>query len=299
MYNYFRQYNENKEIIDQKKFYRKFSNEREFGGSYKGIDHLVYSRHFETFGHIINGILRCKPKRIIDMGCGNGVNLPISRLFPEIEYHAIDYAEKTIHAAQKDYSNINFQCNDAFQTSFKDKSFDFAIMQSLMIIYKKNEDYLALLKEVSRILTDEGILALVVWNESPLLKYSVEISRFFGKIMGQKIPLDFNGMLFSERDIKKIVKESQMQIEQVIHTGVNMGILQSIQFLNFSKYNRKFGESERQSVIKHPQNILKDIQVQAGGFSALIGFLYHISKINPQWFGMYSIYFISKKKISS
>ena len=73
-----------------------------------------------------------------------------------------------------------------------------------MIIYKKSKDYISLLKEVSRILTDDGILALVVWNESPLLKYSVELSRFFGKIMGQNIPQDFNGMLFSERDIKKM-----------------------------------------------------------------------------------------------
>ena len=125
MYNYFRQYNDNKEILDQKKFYRKFSNEREFGGAYKGIDHLVYSRFFDTFGHVINGILRCRPKRMIDIGCGNGVNLPLSKLFPEIEYYAVEYAEKTLRTAFEDYPDVYFHCCDAFQTSFKDKSFDF------------------------------------------------------------------------------------------------------------------------------------------------------------------------------
>ena len=44
-------------------------------------------------------------------------------------------------------------------------------------------------------------------------------------------------MLFSKNDIKKIVSESDMKIEEVVHTGINMGFLQSMQFLNFSKYN--------------------------------------------------------------
>ena len=294
MYNYFRQYNDNKEILDHKNFYRKFSNEREFGGSYQGIDHLVNSRFFDTFGHIVNGVLRSKPKRMIDIGCGNGVNLPIAKLFPEIEYYAIDYALKTLHAAHHDYLKINFQCNDAFQTSFKDKSFDFAIMQSLIMIYEKEEDHLGLLKEVSRILADEGILALVVWNESPGLKHSIKLSRFFGKLFGQKIPQDFNGMLFSKNDIKKIVSKSDMKIEEVVHTGTNMGFLQSMQFLNFSKYNRKFGSAEKQSLSKHPQNILQDIKNQAGRFNKFINFLYKISRLHPQWFSMYSIYFITK-----
>lgn len=52
-YNYFRQYNNNEEIKDHKTFYKKFSNEREFGGEFTHLDHLVKTR----FANMINGIL--------------------------------------------------------------------------------------------------------------------------------------------------------------------------------------------------------------------------------------------------
>ena len=295
MYNYFRQYNDNKEIINQKKFYRKFSNEREFGGDFTGKDHLAYSRFFDTFGHLFNSILKSKPKRIIDIGCGNGVNLPLAKIFSEIEYYATDYADKTIRKSFQDYPNIFFQCNDAFNTGYKNKIFDFAIMANVLTLYETKDEQKRLLLEASRILKDDGVLALIVWNESFGVKASVKLSRFFRKLKGLKVPEDFNGWLFTEKNIQEIVHESNLQINQVIHSGKNKGVLESAQWLNSSKFNRKYGTAEKQSITTHSQNILKDFQNQAGKWKKLTSFLYNLSKLCPQWFNMFSIYFISKK----
>ena len=75
--NYFRQYNDEKEITDYKSFYKKFSNEREFGGDYSHWDHIVLNRFLHTFGYMFDAVLRKMPKNILDIGCGNGQNLNI------------------------------------------------------------------------------------------------------------------------------------------------------------------------------------------------------------------------------
>lgn len=93
-YNFFCQHNEEKEIQNYKEFYKKFSNTREFGGNFTNFDHLKKNRFMNNIGHMSNIVLRQEPREILDIGCGDGINLPISRLFPNIRYEGIDYAEK-------------------------------------------------------------------------------------------------------------------------------------------------------------------------------------------------------------
>lgn len=72
-YNYFRQYNNNEEIKDHKTFYKKFSNEREFGGEFTHLDHLVKTRFANMINPMFNIVLRNHPEKVLDIGCGDGV----------------------------------------------------------------------------------------------------------------------------------------------------------------------------------------------------------------------------------
>jgi len=107
--NYFRQHNDGNEIEDYKEFYKKFSNDREFGGEHTHRDRLIRHRFVDTFGHIYNAIIRRDPKNILDIACGNGSNLLFSHTFPRIDYHGIDYADKTVAVAQKDHPRATIE----------------------------------------------------------------------------------------------------------------------------------------------------------------------------------------------
>lgn len=293
-YNYFRQYNENKEIDDYKKFYREFSNSREFGGEFTHLDHLVKNRFMDIWGHVFNVVLRRQPKSILDVGCGMGINLPLANIFDRVDFHGLDYAENTIRKAQEIYPNIKFHVGDAFNMNFPDGKFDLCILSGVLILYKKQIDQENLLKEVSRVMSENGVFILIVWNESPLLKYSILLSRFIAKIKKQKLPSDFMGIHFKKNEIQNITKKSGMKIDQIINTGHLYGVLESVRYLNMSKYNRKFGKAESESVKVNPQNILKDLISQGGEYQFLTKTFYYIAHICPSLFSMFSIYVCSK-----
>lgn len=296
-YNYFRQYNNNNEIENHKEFYKKFSNEREFGcgsekGGYNHYDHLVASRFEETFGHITNITLRKLPKKILDIGCGAGVNLPLSRLFPDIHYTGVDYAEKTIAYAQSEYPNIEFHVADAFNLNLKNK-FDMIIISSVLILYKSEKDRVSLLQSAKQSLNDDGIIVAVIWNDSFLTKYSIRLSRIIGKILGKKLPMDYMGIHLTEGEAKKMFKKAGLQVLERFHVGVLEGVVESIKYLNLSKYNRVFGSSEKNTHYEKPQNILKDIKDDTG--SNFLSWLFlKVSHYFPNAFSMRSIYVLKK-----
>jgi len=294
IYNYYRQYNEGKQIPNYKDFYKKFSNDREFGGDFSHYDHLVKHRFMNIIGHVWNIILRKNPHNILDMGCGNGSNLPLSKIFPFISYHGLDYAEKALQNARMQYPDVTFHAGDAFKTEFYDKTFDMIILSNVLILYDKEDDRLKLFSEISRILNDKGVFVLVVYNESCLLKKSIQLSRLIGKLLQQNLPKDFDGVYFNKREIKELAEKAHFAITESIFTGHLYGILESVRYLNMSKYNRKFGKSEGESKKEHPQNILRDLQRQAGHLKWLTSLFYLISKINPKMFAHYSIYTLCK-----
>mgnify|MGYP000906966555 CR=1 FL=1 len=180
-FNYFKKYNDNKKIDDFKSFYRNFSNDREFGAAFTNYDHLVKNRFSDSFQVVYNAALRKMPKKILDVGCGNGVNLPISKILP-IDYHGLDYAEKTIQAARKNYPKVTFHIGDAFNMKFKNETFDMLILSSVLILYKSKKDQIALINECMRVLKQDGILVLVMLNAAPMFYLSVKLSRLLGKL---------------------------------------------------------------------------------------------------------------------
>lgn len=295
-YNYYKQHNAGKEIADHKAFYRVFSNTREFGGSFSNYDHLVKNRFMDIWGHVLNIILRKHPRNILDIGCGNGTNLPIARMFPAIEYHGLDYAESAIENARLQYPNIHFHVGDAFAMFAEPASFDLAILASVLILYRDEADRVKLLAEVRRVLREGGVCVLIVWNDSVLLRLSVKLSRVLGRCFRQALPDDFMGLHFSHSDIERLAKEANFCIDERIDTVHWYGILESVRYLNFSKYNRVFGAAESEASAEHPQSILRDLQRQAGErLNGLTALLYGIGRCVPSFFSMYTVYVLRKE----
>lgn len=293
-YNYFRQHNNNEEITNHKEFYREFSNKREFGGDFTNYDHLMQNRFHNTINHVYNAIIRKTPKNLLDIGCGNGVNLPLSRIFPFINYCAIDYAESAIASAKKDYPNVDFKVGDAFNLPYEQSTFDMAILSSVLIIYKNEDDRIALLQEVRRVLSDDGVLVLIVWNDTFMIRNCIKLATCIGKIKKENLPQDFMGCHFNRTDIYKMAKKSGFIITEQIKTSELFGILECVRYLNMSKFRRKFGKAESQCSVKHSQNIKADLIDQAGSMKWLTRLFLFISKLFPKAFSWMSIYLLTK-----
>ncbi|MCG3711700.1 class I SAM-dependent methyltransferase [Aliarcobacter butzleri] len=292
-YNYFRQHNDNKEIINHKEFYKKFSNEREFGGGYSHYDHLIKNRFMDIYGHMINIFLRKMPKDILDIGCGAGINLPLSKYFDFVNYTGIDYAEKALEHSRSVYPNIDFEVQDAFNLNLN-KEFDLAIISSVLILYKEEEDRLKLLENAKNVLKDDGLLVAIVWKDSWLLKYSVKLSRIIAKLRKIKLPEDFMGVHFTQKEATSMFEKANFKIEEKIHTSYFYGALESVRYLNMKKYKRNFGIAEKEVGNEKKQNILEDLKKESNS-NFLISFYYFMAKYFPSSLSMFSIYILSKK----
>jgi SAM-dependent methyltransferase len=294
-YNYFRQYNEGNPINDYKDFYKDFSNQREFGGEFSHMDHLVKNRFIDTLSCIIKIILRKQPNSILDVGCGLGVNLPISRLFPKIKYDGLDYAEVTLLKAKEEYQNVSFFIGDAFDMPFEEQIYDLLIISSVLILYEDINDQRKLLLEAKRVLKNDGVLVVVVWNNAFLLKWCIILSRVIARFRRKNLPQDFMGVHFSNRELKSVVESVGLEVRQIYNISADYGVLESVRYLNMGKYNRKFGKFEGEYGTIKNQNLFRDLLLQSGGPAFLLAPLYFISRIAPSLFNMFSVCVCEKK----
>lgn len=293
-YNYFRQYNQGKEIKNHKEFYKKFSNEREFGSENFGhYDHLIKNRFMDIYGHMINIFLRKMPKNVLDIGCGAGINLPLSKWFDFLDYKGIDYAEKTLEHSKKLYPKIDFEVQDAFNLNLSNK-FDLVIISGVLILYEEESYRTQLLENAKNVLNENGILVAIVWKDSWLLKSSIKISRVIAKIKSVKLPEDFMGIHFSETEAIHMFDKANLRVEEKIHTSSLYGALESVRYLNMKKYKRNFGKAEKELGSEKNQNILKDLQKESDS-NILMYFYYLFAKYNPSSLSMFSIYVLRKK----
>lgn len=291
-YNFFKETCEKyNEFSSFKEFYKSFSNEKEFGGDLSAHDHLVKRRFINNFNVVLNSFLRHSPSSVLDVGCGSGDNLMLSNMF-SVEYHGLDYAEKTVEAARKSYPNVIFHVGDAFEMDFSDGQFDMVILSSVLILYSSKKDQIALLRECLRVLNSNGILILINWHDAFFVKYSIFFSRVLGKILGESIPMDFNGVHFSKKDIKNLASELNLSINEFVLTSSIQGVLESAKYLNFSKYRRSYSGGNKK--IEYPQSILEDLVSEVGRFKFLTKFLYRIQQIFPSLFSFYSVAIIKK-----
>lgn len=294
-FSYLRQYNENKEISDYKDFYRTFSNEKEFGGNtFSHYDHLVKNRFMNFYGHMSNVVLRKYPEKILDIGCGSGVNLPLGNQYKQLEYYGIDYAEKALEHSRSIYPDVNFEVMDAFNLTFKEKTFDMIIISSVLILYKQLEDRLSILKNAQRVMKNDGVLVTVMWNQAPLLKLCIQLSRVIAKLKRIPLPEDFMAIYMTKNEANEMFEKAGFTVKETIFAGAEYGALEATQYITMGKYKRTFGAAEKQFGQQKKQNILEDLQ-ESSSSTITMRILYFFAKYFPSTTSMYSLYILEKK----
>ena len=203
------------EILNQvKEFYNKVSE------SFS----LTRQRIWPEFKVLIKKLSKGKEK-VLDFGCGNG---RFSEIFEKDQYIGVDISFKLIEMAQKKYPEKNFLVIDGLKLPFKDNSFDLVIAIAVFHHLPSKKLRIKVLKEIKRVLKNDGKLLLTVWYllEKPYI-WKLILKFAFKKIF-KKNKMDFFDIylpwqnkylryfhLFSKRDLKKEIQEAGFLVEKI------------------------------------------------------------------------------------
>ncbi|HOI59708.1 MAG TPA: class I SAM-dependent methyltransferase [Candidatus Pacearchaeota archaeon] len=101
-----------------------------------------------------------KDERVLDLGCGNG---RFCENLKNTNYTGIDNSEKLIEIARKNYKGVDFRIASALDIPFKENEFD-KVFSFAVLHHIPKEYHNIFVKEIKRVLKDDGILILTVWN---------------------------------------------------------------------------------------------------------------------------------------
>jgi len=116
-----------------------------------------------------------KGDKILDLGCGNGRLYKILKN-KEVEYIGVDISKKLIEIARKNYPKTRFLVADALNLSFLKSSFDLIFAIAFLHHIPSKTLQLRVLKNCFKVLKENGLIILSVWNllqPHLLLKYKI------------------------------------------------------------------------------------------------------------------------------
>jgi len=160
-------------------------------------------------------------EKVLDLGCGNGRWF---ELFKEkkVDYVGVDFSEKLIEIAKKNYPQAKFQMTDVLNLPFPNNYFDKIYSIAVLHHIPSEEFRLKSLKEAKRVLKPEGLLILTVWRfHEPkelylILKYTIlkliRRSKLDRKDIfepwGKKIKRYYH--CFSKRELINLIKKREI-----------------------------------------------------------------------------------------
>ncbi|MDD5445945.1 MAG: methyltransferase domain-containing protein [Candidatus Pacebacteria bacterium] len=166
-----------------------------------------------------------KGDKVLDLGCGNGRYYSYFQK-KKTEYIGIDNSEKLIEIAKKKHLFADFRTGDALNIPFPDKHFDKVVSIAVFHHIPSKEFRLQFLKEVRRVLKDNGLVILTVWKFHRKEEKKILLKYFLLKLIGMS-KLDFKDILepwgkkanryyhsFSEKELSELAKEANFEVKE-------------------------------------------------------------------------------------
>lgn len=156
---------------------------------------------FKYFDYFINHL---PGKKILDLGCGIGVN---TNLLANMGFNVIgiDASEKMLDNAQKLYPSLTFKKQDIRQTTYPNYSFD-GIVLAYAIEHFNDEGLFQLRDEITRLLHKGGLLFITSHegNSEEIIQDPLDknVSIYYNFVTGDKIDSlfpDFQRVSYSSR----------------------------------------------------------------------------------------------------
>lgn len=154
---------------------------------------------------IISKIISSNPKKILEVGCGEGANIFIlKKLKFKGEIVGIDYSDKKISFAKSQIPNAKFLAANAYRLPFKDGQFDLVFCKNILHHLSGKKKVIA---EMSRVCKKGGEIVVVEGNGKNLIMF------LFGHLVKHEV-----GILDSkiEKLTALIEKEKSIMIENVL-----------------------------------------------------------------------------------
>ncbi|MEM4134265.1 MAG: class I SAM-dependent methyltransferase [Candidatus Micrarchaeia archaeon] len=165
-----------------------------------------------------------KPGKLLDIGCGSGRNL-LHFAEKGFDWYGIDFSKEMIKMAIENFTrkNINvkrrLKVGDMTELPFPDESFDY-IISIASFHHLPKEEQLKAIKEMKRVLKENGEMIISVWN-----KYSFKRIGFWfsgketlvpWKKKEKGIEKEYNRYyyLFSYGELKKLIQTNGFKIKK-------------------------------------------------------------------------------------
>ncbi len=206
------------------------------------MDIVSFSRHYYTF--LSREVLKERPKRLLDFGCGDGSFL--ATLTDKVnERYGIDIDDRVIAQAQNRFPDINFRVLKSEKENripFKDNFFDVVTLHHVLEhVNFENQ----VIKEINRVLKPGGLFLLAspyrglfTWADTANFRFRFPLIHkyFFKLFLGDE--------LYRIRFVNK-VKEgmygdcsiSRQWHKHYWETEINQLLGDKFEILNFSKYS--------------------------------------------------------------
>lgn len=110
------------------------------------------------YQEIVERVKVLKPKRVLDLGCGNGNVIQLLKSRIPSQYYGLDISEKMIEETKKRFGNeVKLCVGDAENLPFEDQMFDLIICNASFHHYPRAERAVA---EMKRVLKPDGTVIL-------------------------------------------------------------------------------------------------------------------------------------------
>lgn len=151
-----------------------------------------------------------KTLKILDAGCGDGVNLKVLTQISNAEIYGIDYNPLRVERAKREFPQAKIFQMDLIKLQMNDK-FDIILCNQVLEHIKEDE---MVLKNLYKILKDDGIMILGVPNEGCLL---AQLRNRFIQPYIQRTTDHIN--FYKEKEIRAKIESARFQIEEIMYEG--------------------------------------------------------------------------------